>query len=473
MPYPASLLERDALAVANALRRHGVGSGDRVLVKADNSMTYVAAVMALLHRGASIALVEHDQTAAETRRRAAVAEVDWAILDDQLDYEGRGRLIHMSQLGAAIDRASPSAGNLGLGDWAALDDALLLWSSGSTAVPKAIIKSGVSVLDNLRRSDQRMRYEPTDILLPLLPFSHWYGLSLIILAWMSRAALLVTTYRRLPQVIEIARSVRPTAIDGAPAAHQSLIDLLERRPDRRSALESVRLWCTGGAPAGQFLRDRLARVTDQPLLDGYGSTEAGNIALATADRPIGCGLPLDGVKVWIEGEYERAAAPGEVGEIVLASPDLMNGYLLDTGDMNRIDRDRYHTDDIGFLDAAGNVHVLGRRTAVHRLGHTIYPAALEHRAEAIGQPVKVVPFDEERRGCRLVFVVEDPAMREARHWRRQICAVLPAYEHPNHVMVVEAFPINANGKVNLTALRQLVADEIQVRGLVSVAKTEA
>lgn len=454
-------IQRNAAAAVRVLRGHGVGPADRVMLKADNSTLYPAVLLALAGLGASIVLEDARQTAAETRRRAASARVRWAIVADVSGYDGPGSVIGMAELGARVaERPAAADVDLDLAGWDALPDAMIAWTSGSTAQPKGIVKSGASVLANLRRTAARMRYRSDDVLLPLLPFSHWYGLSLVFLAWMSGAALLVAPYRRLDLVMDAARRHGPTAVDATPATYDSLLRLLARRADRSSDFDRVRLWCVGGAPVPATLVDRFSATAGKPLLDGYGSTEAGNIALATPDAPHWCGTALDGVAVWITDDAGRRPPPGCLGEIVVASPDLMTGHLDESGNVRATAPGPYRTGDLGCLDPHGHVRVVGRMAAVHRSGHTLYPAAIEQRVGAIGQPVAVVPVDDERLGCRLVFVVEDPADRPATYWNRLIRDVLPPDEHPNQVLVLGALPINGNGKVDTRMLRHLARTRV-------------
>src|ERR1700754_1875331 len=151
------------------------------------------------------------------------------------------------------------------------------------------------------------------------------------------------------------------------------------------------------------LAERFQEVMGRPLLDGYGSTEAGNISFALPPDPVACGRPLDGVEVWIGTAGGRRAAPGATGEIWVRSPDLFTGYLDENGITPVDHRTGYRTGDLGFQDPDGNLHVLGRKFAVHRSGHTLYPEAIERTAQQCGRPVKIVALDHDRRGAQLVF----------------------------------------------------------------------
>ncbi|MFJ4185281.1 class I adenylate-forming enzyme family protein [Kitasatospora sp. NPDC089509] len=446
--------EARAAAVARALRGHGVRAGDRVLVKAGNSALYPALLFALIHLDASVVLLDAEHTGAATARIAELAGIRWAVLDRPDEAPPGVTALSTAEL-SAVELSGPaplSAVELSDRAWRQRRDALVLWSSGSTGEPKGIVKSGRAVLENLERTRRMMGYGPGDVLLPLLPFSHQYGMSLLLLARMAGATLLTVPYTRLDRALPLAAAHGATVVDATPATYLSMLNLDERRPGLLAALDRVRLWCTGGAPMDGGLGRRFAAATGAPLLDGYGSTEAGNVAFATPDNPVACGRVLDGVQVLVTDETGAPLPPGETGELRLLTPDLMAGYLTGPDTLAPPAAGPYRTGDLGRLDAAGNLTVLGRRFAVHRLGHTLYPEALEHRAAACGRPVKIIPLADARRGHELVFVVADPGGGEARHWRERICAHLAPFEQPNHVLVVDRFPVTRRGKTDVPAL---------------------
>ncbi|MFD9910221.1 class I adenylate-forming enzyme family protein [Streptomyces sp. NPDC059063] len=459
-----------ALALARVLRGHGLGGGRRVLLKAGNSPVYVVALLALMRLDSSIVLIDGQQTTQETHRLAAAAGVDFALVEQFGDAPSGLPFLTMAELdevlphhdaGRAAGSAAESTAHAeplravsaahtdpfrAVARWLDRDDALVLWSSGTTGEPKAVVKSGRAFLRNLDRTRQALGYRPDDVLLPVLPYSHQYGLSLVLLAWLSRGTLAVTPNSRLDRALSLGAAVGATVVDATPVTYRSLLNLAGRHPGLLAGLTKVRLWCTGGAPSDQDLVRRFPEVTGAPLLDGYGSTEIGNVSFATPDNPTGCGRVLDGLDVFVTDEAGRPLPPGEIGEIHVRTPDLMTGYLSVADGLTPAPSGPYRTGDLGHLDAAGNLFVLGRRFAVHRLGFTLYPEVLERKAEACGRPVKIVTRDDARRGQELIFVVEDPDVREASYWRRRICAALPPFEHPNRVVVVSRFPVSANGK---------------------------
>ncbi|GAA1288489.1 aldehyde dehydrogenase family protein [Saccharothrix xinjiangensis] len=436
-----------AARVVAELRDRGVRPEHRVLLCGANSTRYATVLLALTGLGVSIVPVDHRQPAGEVDRLAELTGADHVLTDGDVD----------ALVAAAARR--PRGGELSAAAWHDRSDALIAWTSGSTGRPKGVVRSGASVLDNTRRTLERMAYRADDVLLPLLPFSHQYGLSLVLLWWRAGCSLVVAPRTRLDQALDLAREHRATVVDATPMSYHTVLNLLRRDPGLLDGLP-VRLWCVGGCPLDPALAERFRREVGAPLLDGYGSTETGNVALATPRDPVGCGRPLPGVRVAVLDEGGAPLPSGVTGELVVTSPDTTGGHLDDEGRFHPRPAGPYRTGDVGFLDAAGAVHVLGRRAAVHRMGHTLYPEALAHKASACGAPVQVVPLEDDRTGSRLVFVVADPERRDGRHWRARIEALLPVYEHPNRVVVVDEFPSTTTGKPDVDRLAALAREAV-------------
>lgn len=455
-------LRRRAICVADVLVERGVCPGDRVALKAANSTGFVTVLLALVHTGASVVLFDPQQPPHESARAAERARPQLVVLDQEAQPipspEHGPEPVYVFDLLAATVSRQPSTEQVDFDRWRALPDALITWSSGSTGEAKGIVKSGAAMLDNLERTIAVMGYDDKDVLLPLLPFSHQYGLSLVLLSWLSGASLVIAPYRRLDQAVWMAGRAGATVMDATPATYRSLLNLAGRRPGILRDLDRVRMYCTGGSPLDDSAANKFRMLSGLPLLDGYGSTEMGNLAFATPDNQVGCGQPLPGVDLRVLAEDGSQAGPDTPGDLHIRTPDAFTGYLEPDGTVRSWGGGWYVPGDLAMFDEQGNLFVLGRKSAVHRTGYTLYPEVIERKAARIGVPVMVVPVPDERLGHRLVFLVEDADRGDPLHWRERICAELPEYEHPNRVLVTKAFPLNGNGKPDVRQAKLLLAE---------------
>ncbi|MFI1176784.1 aldehyde dehydrogenase family protein [Streptomyces melanogenes] len=446
-------------SVTELLVRRGVEPGTRVMMGGANSAEWVVDLLALIHLDASVVLADHRATPSQLSRIRAQARVALEIGDGTGD--------------AVVSRpVSDTAVVPDMAAWARRQDAAISWSSGTTGSPKGIVRSGRSILDNLALSAERMEYRPDDVFLPVLPYSHQYGLSLVLCWWLGGGTLVVygpTT--RLDRALAVGVEHGLSVVDAAPSTYYSLLNVLDHRPALAEALKTVRAWCVGGAPLGRNLAARFHARTGRHLLDGYGATEVGNIALASPADPVGCGTPLPGVVVEVHDDHGRRLPSGRLGELVVRTDGLMTGHLGADGEVVPVVSSVYRTGDIGLLDDAGRVFPVGRKHAVHRDGHTLYPDHLAERAESAGAQTEVVAVPDERLGSRLVFVIADPDEHGPAHWKRVLRSVLARYEQPDHIVVLPALPLTSTGKPDLAVLEKIAMTSLHASHRTTVGLT--
>ena len=292
-------VEHLAIGVAEVLRERGVVPGARVLLKAGNSPGYVTVLFALIQAGASIVLVDHLERADETARSCRQAGVVWCVLDDESPAPAGEPSLQIQELLATGAAQAPAGGRVSFDRWAKLPDGLIMFSSGSTGTPKGVVKRGSRFLANLERNAEQIGHRSDDVLLPLLPFSHQYGLSMVLIASIVQCSLIVAPYRRLDRVLRLAGQHGATVIDATPPTYRSLRNIVTRRPDPLADLRSVRMYCSGAAPLDPTLVADFVALTGRPLLDSYGSTELGNVCFATSDNPVATGRAVRGLRVRI------------------------------------------------------------------------------------------------------------------------------------------------------------------------------
>ncbi len=437
------------------LEDRGLRTFSRVLVCDESTPETALVLLALMDAGVSIVLLDPglpaadvEQIAARTGCAATITAQGLPPVRDRVDLGGAGPVV--AAVGAHLDCGCGRRTTPGFPAWEDRDDGIVLWTSGSSGRPRGVVRSGSSVLENVRATVDAMRYRADDVLLPLLPLSHQYGLSLVLAWWLVGCTLVMGNHRRPVQTLRAALPRGVTVVDATPPVIADILDLLEERGCVEMA-PRVRMWCVGGSPLRPSLAERFLRITGRSLLDGYGSTELGNVSLATLERPEGLGRVLPGVELSVRRPHGAPVEPGETGELWIRSKALFTATIGDDRPAE-VEDGWYRTGDIGSVDAHGALRVIGRAGAVHRGGHTIYPAHLEDRADRAGVPLTLIALADERRGAHLTAFIEDAGTHTRAEWAERVRAALPEHEWPNRVVLVAEVPRLGTGKIDRARL---------------------
>lgn len=318
--------------------------------------------------------------------------------------------------------------------------ALVVSTSGSTGTPKGAMLS-VSALESSARATDLAIGGPGRWLLAL-PAHHIAGLQVVLRSLRAGYA---------PTVVDVAGGFDPDALPaavracraGAPRVYTSMVPgqlakvLDEGRPESVDALASVDALLLGGAAAAPEL---LARAADAGIrvIRTYGMSE-------TAGGCVYDGLPLEGVRVRIEGDDDNP------GRVWLAGPQVALGYR-NAPDHPAFAREGwFRTDDAGTVAADGRLRILGRLDeAISVGGLTLLPQIVEdalRRHEAVVDVV-VVGIPDARLGARPVAAVTLRSPVGADELRAHVTGLLGAHSAPAAVAVLDALPVLPGGKVD-------------------------
>jgi fatty-acyl-CoA synthase len=489
--------------VAAALQRDGVGPGDRVAVLLDNRVEWLQVAFACASLGAITSpfntwVKTHDLSYLLSHARPTVLiTLDRLARQDFLSYlrpllpdldtgvagewkvDGLPELRSVVVLGDAVPAGAHAwADWLGdepappLADAAAPSDiALVLYTSGSTANPKAVPLIHEHLIANGYAIGARQGLLAVDRVFLASPLAWAFGSANAMMAALTHGAALVLQAAFEPAgALELLQRERCTSIYTLPVMTRALI--AEPGFDR-SALPFLRRGLTIGPPAElRLVREALG--VDQ-IANIYGSTETyGNCCVTPYGAPaerrdVSQGPPLDGVEVRIvDLERRTPLPPGEVGEILVRGR-ITPGYL----DADRVPRPVVDTDgffatgDLGSLDAAGWLTFAARDSEmIKTAGINVSPAEVEsflatHPGIA---EVAVVGAEMDVRGQVVVaFVVLAPDATvtpdQIRSWCKESIA---SYKVPHTVIAVDALPTTATGKLSRRDLARLAGDHLAV-----------
>jgi malonyl-CoA/methylmalonyl-CoA synthetase len=458
-------------AAARRLRAQGVRPGDRVALQLPKGLPFV-----LLHLGA----LRLGAISLPLNPTFPPAEVAYFLSDaDAALYvttpEARARLLpELAQRGASARTLFVTGGSdalLALPD----DDAplpplpadpdataLMIYTSGTTGRPKGAQLSHGNLSANLEALHAAWGWRADDRLLHALPIFHTHGL-VVALHGALHAGAHATLLPRFDagETLALLASGDYSVFMGVPAIHRRLLDAAG---DGAIDLSPMRLITSGSDRLPDALFEGFRRTFGVTLLERYGMTETGmNLSNPyRGERRIGSvGLPLPGVEVRIVDPETLTPLPdGEVGELQIRGPHVFGGYWRQPQKTAAaFTPDGWlRSGDLGLRDADGYHHLRGRaKDLIISGGFNVYPPEVERAlaehpvvaaAAAIGCPddawgeavtavVELRPGDEVSGDTLIAFCRER----------------LAPYKCPKRVVVVDALPRNAMGKVQKGELR--------------------
>jgi acyl-CoA synthetase (AMP-forming)/AMP-acid ligase II len=348
------------------------------------------------------------------------------------------------------------------------DAAAIVFTSGTTGIPKGAWFTHRSILAVAEIDSRRYTGEKPPLQKHLaagLSFAHVGTMVRIALQIGYLGSTLIHDAFDPGAVLEVIERERLEHLGGIPTQIIMLLDHPDRPRRDLSSLKSVLL---GGAPSSPELIRRVQDTLHVTVSVRYSSTEVGIATASLPDDPpevltTTVGKPTPGVELRIVDAANQPLAADGVGEVVIRSPATMRGYWRDPeATAATIDTEGWvHTGDMGYLDAAGYLHLRGRQSEMFiRGGYNVYPAEIEDllakhprvaRAAVLGVPDAV--FGE----VGWAFIVpRDPAAPPTlAELRAFIGAELASFKRPDGLTIVSELPLTPMFKVDKRALRGL------------------
>ena len=358
------------------------------------------------------------------------------------------------------------------------DVAVLLYTGGTTGVPKGAMLTHANLYGNVEQLNQWFgdagRERGAEKWLAILPFFHSFGMTAIMNFGLSRAAELILLPRF--EIVEVLKTIsrkRPTAMAGVPTMY---IAINNYKDIGKYDLSSLELCPSGGASMPLKVMQKFESLGGGDIREGYGLTETSPVVCSnpiTGERKegsIGIPYPATLVEIVDLDDPKKVLGVGKRGEITVTGPQVMKGYWKrPEATADAIVNGRLHTGDIGYMDDDGYVFIVDRKKElIIAGGYNVYP---RHVEEAIYQhpdveEVAVVGIPDEYRGQTVKAFVSLAAgktlTRDA--LKAFLEDKLSPIEMPKELEVRDELPKSAVGKI---LKRPLLEEELAKRGAAS------
>ena len=355
------------------------------------------------------------------------------------------------------------------------DPSTILMSGGTTGTPKGVLghhRNLVIAGIQLQAWMKSTMLEWTDTIMVPLPLFHTFtqtGAQSLALINHNPLAL-IPNPRDLPDLLGEINRVKPAFILAVP----TLLNGIMNHPLARAGkvdFRSIKLCFCGAAALMAETKKRFEEATGGVIVEGYSLTEAQMAVVgnpAAGKKKIGSvGMPLPDISVRIVDSESgtKPMAMGEVGEIVLSAPQLMEGYWRQpdaTREMLREDGhgDRaLYTGDLGYLDEDGYLFIVDRKKdLIKTSGFQVWPREIEEviAAHPSVAEVGVVGLPDEVKGERVkAWIVCRPGTTVTEDEIKAFCRErLAPYKVPSQIAIVSELPKTQVGKVLRRALKE-------------------
>jgi long-chain acyl-CoA synthetase len=457
-------LRAAAATLAGAISALQLSPGSRVAVLGANSLFWVAAYLAVMKLD-MVAVPLADKATAEDVRRNTAAVRCSAVLADLRYLRRNAEAVESTPV--ITDEVLASDGD---SYWpeSTTDpdaDAVLMFTSGTTGVPKAVRVTHRNIQANTESIISYLGLQRTDRALVILPFFYCYGASLLHTHLHVGARVVLCNSFTFPETTaNMLQEHECTVLAGVPSSFQLLLRATSFAQRHLPSLRIIQQ--AGGKLPAVMIDELLAAKPDAALFVMYGQTEA--TARLSYLPPsmvtekmgsIGKGIP--GVELRVLGTDLQPVPVGGRGEIYARGASISPGYYQDPdGTAAKFTPEGLRTGDVAIVDEDGYIYIVDRlddfiKSWGYRVSSQEVEAAALQMSELVSAAAIGVPDDEAGEAVTL-FVTVAPGSAITPQAVVAMCrSRLPKHMIPRSVTIIESMPLNASGKIAKTTLRQL------------------
>ena len=345
------------------------------------------------------------------------------------------------------------------------DDALavLLYTSGTTGVPKGAMISHGNIYATVEGLSMSWEFSHTDRLLHMLPLFHVHGLFVaqFVALYAQCTSIWMKSFDK-EKCVSMLEIENISVMMAVPTIYFRLLETEERY-----SFPFLRLCTSGSAPLPVPIHERFARQFGMSIVERYGMTEAG-IVLSNpyrGKRKVGTvGFAVSGAELQVSNrETLKECRVGEIGELWISGPSVISGYLRRPEQTKKTFWGKWlRSGDLAVKDEEGYIRIAGRcKDLVISGGCNIYPLEIEAvlLTHPLVEQVAGVGLPNIEWGERFVMMVIAKEGLKTEELMRFAADKLVSYKRPKEYIFVDSFPRNAMGKVQKSKIRAQLIEE--------------
>ena len=343
------------------------------------------------------------------------------------------------------------------------ESASILYTSGTTGVPKGATLSHGNIVSNAWTTVHHAGFTPDDRMSLFLPLFHVFGQNFIMNGTFTACGTVCMHRRFVPDVVldSLGRD-RVTMFFAVPAIYIVLLNTDLSKYD----LSTIRYEFSAASTMPREISSQWTERFGRPVYEGYGLTECSPFACYNHDfkHKFGSvGTPVENFEIKILDENDRAVPPGKWGEICVRGPGVMRGYWNQPEETDSALRNGWlHSGDTGYMDDEGYVFIMDRvKDMINVAGFKVWPAEIEqflYKHPAIKElAVYGVPHAEKGEIVKAAIVLKENASATTEEITVFCRENLAAYKIPTSVDFIDELPKSATGKILKRVLRDQAA----------------
>ena len=339
--------------------------------------------------------------------------------------------------------------------------AALLYTSGTTGLPKGVMLSSRNIMTNICQGIAFFGLQDSERLLGLLPLFHSFSQNTCLWTSLFSGCSVIVVPKIERRYIVAALAHKPTIILAVPAVY-GLFCLL-----KTLSFDTVKFFISGGDALSDKIRMAFGLLYRRKICNGYGLTEACPMVSAdledVTEPTSNIGRPLPNVQVAIIDEHDNKLASGNIGELIIKGDNVMLGYYNSPEQTAATLKNGWlHTGDLAYIDAKGKIVITGRiKDLIIHKGINIYPQEIENIIMSHSLVIRVAVVgrvDEATGEVPIAFVQLRSTHQGIEKELKELCAKnLAGYKVPREFLVtVDNLPLTATGKVDKKVLKKRV-----------------